>query len=274
MEPNNGPTPWRVLDASGGSATSRPGRPASAGSASAIAPSGAGPNGASQGVVTVPAGSLRYIVAGVAIVACAVVAFLLALGGASGDVAVDGGGDVPADLTGIRTNAPPASGRGTASVAPAGRAMVVQIVGAVSHPGVFHVPAGARVADLIELAGGFGPRVDTAGAGRDLNLAAELHDGDQVRVPSRDDVASVAQASNGATSAGTGVSSGPGSVKVSLNEATAAQLDTLPGVGPVTAEKIIAAREEAPFKTVDELRSRGLLGQKTFDRLRDLVSVP
>ena len=138
------------------------------------------------------------------------------------------------------------------------------MVGAVVRPGVVRLPTGSRVADLIAAAGGYGPRVDTARVAMDLHLATVLADGDRVHVPSRDDPV---------TSPGGGGSEAPGGALVDLNAATLEQLDTLPGIGPVTAEKIVAARDEARFTAVDELRSRGVLGEKTFERIRDLVTV-
>ena len=248
VEPNT--TPWRVLEDPAPSAeTSTP----TSGRAGRVIPRSA-------------------ILATAGAIALAIIAFVLAFGaGSAGSVEMDGGAPLAS---------PRSSDGGTGyvprSATPDGTLVVVEIVGAVDHPGVFRLPAGARVGDLIAAAGGFGARVDTGRATRDLNLAAPLHDGDQIRVPSRDDP--VASAGSGAGSGGSGGpaggagsgSSGP----ISLNKATADELDTLPGIGPVTAAKIIASREETPFTAVDDLRTRKLVGEKTFGQIHDHVAVP
>jgi competence protein ComEA len=117
--------------------------------------------------------------------------------------------------------------------------------------------------------------VDARRAERDLNLAAPLKDGDQIRVPSRDDAATAPGRSAGAGSGGgpapsNGAPVGP----IDLNRATAAELDALPGIGPVTAAKIIASRDEQPFVAVEDLRTRKLLGEKVFSQLKDRLVVP
>ena len=93
---------------------------------------------------------------------------------------------------------------------------------------------------------------------------------DQIVVPSRDEAAvPTAATGGGGGSSGGSAASGP----VDLNRATASELDALPGIGPVTANKIIAAREEQPFASVDELRARKIVGAATFDKIKDLVVV-
>lgn len=200
-----------------------------------------------------------------ALLAAAVAAFLVLSGPRPGSLVIDG---AAADAAGVSA----AAGSSAPDAAlVAGPGLVVDVAGAVLHPGVYHLAAGSRVADAIAAAGGFGPRVDAAAA-QAINLAAPLTDGIQVRVPSRDDPALEAPSSPGA--AGGSASSGGGdSALVDLNTATAAQLDTLPGIGPVTAAKIIASRQDHPFSTVNELQSRKLVGASTFAKLAGLVTV-
>jgi competence protein ComEA len=239
-------TPWRVLE---NPADTRPVRER--------------PPGETSGRAWLPRSAI--VTAGIA-VALAVAAFVLAFGwGSGGTIAVEGA--VPFDST------PPELGP---SAAPGGlsgtdRVVVVEIVGAVERPGVFRLPDGSRVGDLLAAAGGYGPRVDVDRAGRELNLAAALKDGDHIRVPSRDDAAAPSPRAAGA--GGTGGAGPAAAAPIDLNRATEVELDTLPGIGPVTAAKIVASRDERPFVSVDDLRTRKLVGEKTFASLKDLVTV-
>jgi competence protein ComEA len=184
----------------------------------------------------------------------AVAAFGIAASGPTGSVVVDGGASRPSDGAPLRSGDPGAAG------------LLVDVQGAVLHPGLLRLPAGSRIGDAIAAAGGYGPRVDAARAATELNLAAPLRDGDRVVVPARGDPGGPG------ASAGGGGGDGAGGL-VDLNTATAEQLDALPGVGPVTAQKILDARAEKPFATVDELRERKVVGAATFEKLRELVTV-
>jgi competence protein ComEA len=199
-----------------------------------------------------------------ALVAAAIALLLVLAGPRPGTLVLDGAPGPGEPGTGSGSFDP-----GSALVA--GQSLVVDVAGAVLHPGVYHLPAGSRVADAVAAAGGFGPGVD-AGAAQALNLAAPITDGTQVRVPARDDAAGQA---TGAPTKGSGTaSSGGGSGGlVDLNTASSAELDALPGIGPVTAAKIIASRAGQPFSSVGELQSRRLVGAATFAKLAGLVTV-
>jgi competence protein ComEA len=147
------------------------------------------------------------------------------------------------------------------SLAPAD--VVVQIAGAVVRPGVYHLPLGSRVGDLLSAAGGPIDGVDVAV----LPLAAKVADGQRVYLPKPGEPVSAAA---GVSIGGSSAVSGP----VDLNTATAAQLDALPGIGPSTAAAIVAYRDKhGPFKSIDGLLEIKGLGASKVDALRELVRV-
>jgi competence protein ComEA len=149
--------------------------------------------------------------------------------------------------------------------------VVVHVVGAVLRPGVYEVQEGSRVADVVARAGGLtGDAQESA-----VNLARVVTDGEQVNVPTQDEVAQgvVADRPDEAVSASVPAASAPGG-PVNVNTADAALLETLPGVGPVTAAEIIADREaNGPFASVDDLLRVSGIGDKRLEALRGLVVV-
>jgi competence protein ComEA len=152
--------------------------------------------------------------------------------------------------------------------APAPQRVVVHVVGAVRHPGLYRLRDGSRVADAVRRAGGASRRADLGG----LNLAAPLVDGAQILVPRRIPVAS--GSATGGPSASPPAAGGSALLqKVSLATATAEQLDELPGVGPVTAQKILDYRTEHGFiRSVDDLDAVPGIGPARIEQLRDLVT--
>jgi competence protein ComEA len=133
--------------------------------------------------------------------------------------------------------------------------VVVDVTGAVSRPGVYRLPAGSRVNDAVERAGGPGPRAEVEG----INLAARLADGQQVVVPEKARGA-VAMSAPGAT---------PESGPISVGNATVEQLDTIEGIGPVTAQKIIDFRtQHGGLSSLDQLDQISGIGPATMESLR------
>jgi competence protein ComEA len=143
----------------------------------------------------------------------------------------------------------------------------VYVSGAVVVPGVVRVGEDARVLDALDLAKGAAPDANLDV----LNLAAVIHDGDHVHVPRLGDPAGV----GGVTSAASSAANSPASVtqapsKVSLNTASATELETLDGVGPATAQTIIKYRtENGPFSSIDELLNVSGIGPAKLERMRD-----
>lgn len=153
----------------------------------------------------------------------------------------------------------------------------VYVSGEVVNPGVYAIREGDRVEDALKAAGGFTDQADKAR----INLAARVKDQQHINVP-RVAVPGGPEATGEDVegSHAPAASAGPASVslgalKVNLNTASAAELDALPGIGPVTIKRIIDHREQVgPFQSVDELRDARLVDRGQFEKIKDLVTAP
>jgi competence protein ComEA len=151
----------------------------------------------------------------------------------------------------------------SASAAPP-QEMLVDVQGAVRRPGLVRLAAGSRVADAIAAAGGYSGKADLLAAASSINLAAALADGAQVFVPIQ----------GVATAPGPSLPGAPaGGGLVNLNTAGPEALEALPGIGPVTVQKIVAARAERPFTTLEELLERDVMNSGQLEDIRDLVTL-
>ncbi len=161
------------------------------------------------------------------------------------------------------------TGAGSAAPHRSAGSLVVDVEGEVARPGIQRVPAGSRVAAAVDAAGGISKRGDPTA----VNLAAPLQDGQQVIVPRRGTVAAAPP------SAGSGLPSAPGGLPsagggrsqapISLSNATVTQLDTLDGIGPTLAQRIVQYRtSHGGFRSVDELKQVDGIGEKRFASLK------
>lgn len=145
----------------------------------------------------------------------------------------------------------------SASASPSGE-LVIDVVGKVKRPGIVTLPAGSRVHEAVAEAGGVRGKADTS----TLNMARVLTDGEQIIVG--DAPAAGGPSAGGPPAAG---------ARISLGTATLEQLDTLPGIGPVTAQAILDHRSEhGPFTSVDDLLDVKGIGEKTLSDIRDRVT--
>ncbi len=163
------------------------------------------------------------------------------------------------------TSGSEAASTAPSSYGPEAGELLVHVSGAVVTPGLVTLSAGARVVDAVAAAGGFTPEADPAG----VNLARPLGDGEQLVVPRVGEVPPPASSIGGG-----GAATGGGAGKVNLNTAPAADLETLPRIGPALAQRIIDWREaNGRFSSPDDLRKVAGIGDKIFDGLKDRVTV-
>jgi competence protein ComEA len=173
-------------------------------------------------------------------------------------------GGPPADAGPVFEVTGDGAGAGGDAAAGSQGPVVVHVAGAVLRPGVVTLAAGARVADALAAAGGAGPGADLSA----LNLARTVGDGEQVVVP--------LLGAAGTSAAAAGEHGGPGAAegRLDLNRATAAELESLPGIGPVLAQRIVDSREaEGPFAAVGDLRRVSGIGERVLAGVADLVVV-
>jgi len=158
------------------------------------------------------------------------------------------------DATPIRFSSDTAEASTSADKALSETAILVDIEGAVAAPGLYRLPAGSRVQELLDLAGGFTDSADQVFISKTINRAAKLTDGAKLYVPF----------------IGEDVRSGGGenqeSAGVNINTATAQELESLPGVGEVIAGKIIAGR---PYLRLEELVEKNAVSQSLFEKIKD-----
>jgi len=151
-------------------------------------------------------------------------------------------------------------GSSAAAATPSG--VVVYVSGAVKKPGLYELPTDSRIFNALEKAGGLTPVADSDFIQKELNLAEKVKEGQKIYFPSSQKEADT-QTSHPNQMAGQ-------SEQISINSASAAQLDTLPGIGEKLAEKIITGR---PYETIDELVTKIKIGQSVFDKLKDLIKI-
>ncbi len=148
---------------------------------------------------------------------------------------------------------------------PTEKPIVVQISGAVPRPGVYALAQGSRVQDAISAAGGFLAEAEKTG----INLARALEDGEQVDIPYMEGASPVILEGPAATEAPL-----VSTELININFASQAELESLPGIGPTTAKKIIDYREQnGPFLTAEDIINVSGIGPGTYERIKDLITV-
>ncbi len=157
---------------------------------------------------------------------------------------------------------------------PTASPLFVHVTGAVIQPGVYPLPRTSRVQDALQAAGGYLPEADLAV----LNLAAVVQDGERIWVPWKPNSTTPppqqAESSQRGQTFNLPASPPTQSGLININSATQSELETLPGIGPVTAQKIIAYRQEhGPFTKIEELLEVSGIGVATLDKFKDYITI-
>ena len=181
---------------------------------------------------------------------------------------VEGETEGAADTAGIVFSSPTPSVSSAMPASSGGGIIVVDVEGAVVQPGIREMEAGSRVADAIAAAGGYAADADLDATVASINLAQALEDGEQIVVPRIGDAAIPA---SGPTAAG-GATSNEGGGLVDLNTATPEELEALPGIGAVTVQKIVAARQEQPFTSLEDALQRGVIHRGQLEDIQGLAT--
>lgn len=146
--------------------------------------------------------------------------------------------------------------------------IVVDVAGAVEKPGVYELSRDARLQEALIAAGGLSQDADREYISKNINLAAKISDGAKIYIPSNNE--SIKSGEGIKSIKGSGEVAGVVSGLININTASQSELESLPGIGPVTAGKIISGR---PYSSVDELLTKKLVGQKVFGEIKDKLSV-
>ncbi len=135
--------------------------------------------------------------------------------------------------------------------------IIVEVNGSVGKPGVYKLPEDSRVEDALTAAGGISAEADFEWVDRTLNRASKLVDGQKIYIPTH-------------TSTGSGSVAGPANNLVNINTASLGELDTLSGIGPVTAQKVI---EQRPYSSVEELLTKGVLSKSVYEKNKNKLTI-
>lgn len=148
--------------------------------------------------------------------------------------------------------------------------LIVYVAGAVQYPGVYSLPLNSRIQDALKAAGGPLVEADL----QPINLAAFLNDGDRIEIPTIKPTEPVAERADNPVTTSPSTQSSSSTNIVNINSASQEELESLPGIGPVTAQKIIAYRQtQGPFASIEEIQNVSGIGPVTFERIKDLIMV-